>query len=272
MHKRLLGSLVLAGALLAGASVAGDAIDAVAAAPDEFRVLLENDQVRVIEYEIKPGQHEPWHTHPPKVSYVLAGGKLRITPQGGAPFDVTETAGEASWMAALGPHHAENIGRSPVRILLVEVKAAVSAVSDVAPSLVGAWRLVSMTKPDASGGAQPMWGEHPQGFLLYTADGHMAAQVYDPRRPRLEGPWQSAGAAAAQVQYAGLSTYFGTYAVDAEAHTVTHAVEGAMVPDWIGSKLVRSYRFLGPDRVELRVVADRQVVTDGLVLLWERIR
>lgn len=271
MNERLIISMVLAGALLAGTSQAGDAIDAVAAAPDEFRILLENDQVRVIEYEIRPGQQEPWHTHPPKVSYVLAGGTLRIVPQDGAPFEVTETAGEASWMAALGTHHAENIGTTPVRILLVEVKSAADAGPGAGPSLVGAWRLVSMTKPDAAGAPQPMWGEHPSGFLLYTADGHMAAQVYDPRRPRLDGPWQSADAEAAQVQYIGLSTYFGTYAIDAEAHTVTHAVEGAMVPDWIGSRLVRSYRFLDADHVELRVVADRQVVTDGLMLLWERI-
>lgn len=267
-----LASAAMAGALFAGGSSAGDAVDAVAAAPDEFTVLLENDAVRVIEYEIRPGQQEPWHTHPPKVSYVLAGGKLRVRLIDGTSFDVTETAGETSWMAALGPHHAENIGATPVRILLIEVKSAAAAASGTEPSLVGAWRLVSMTKPDASGAAQSYWGEQTSGFLLYTADGHMAAQVYDARRPRLGVAWQSANADAALVQYAGLSTYFGTYSVDAKAHTVTHAVEGAMVPDWIGSKLVRSYQFIDANHIELRVVADNQIVVDGLVLQWERIR
>jgi quercetin dioxygenase-like cupin family protein len=124
--------MALAGALIGGACFASDSIDAVAVAPNEFRILLENDSVRVLEYEIRPGQQEPWHTHPPKVSYVLAGGRLRITPKLGAPFDITETVGEASWMASLGPHRAENIGTTPVRILLVEVKSAASAAASIA--------------------------------------------------------------------------------------------------------------------------------------------
>ena len=44
-----------------------------------------------------------------------------------------------------------------------------------------------------------------------------------------------------------------------------------MAPDWIGTKLTRSYRFIEPNRVELRVVADAQVAAIGLVLTWERI-
>jgi hypothetical protein len=43
-----------------------------------------------------------------------------------------------------------------------------------------------------------------------------------------------------------------------------------MVPDWIGTKLVRRYRFLNPDRIELTVVPDAQVVTTGLALVWQR--
>jgi quercetin dioxygenase-like cupin family protein len=127
MRKTWHAFIALAAALAGGPSQAAENIDAVAAAPDEFTVRLDNDHVRVIEYEIRPGEQEPWHTHPPKVSYVLAGGKLRITLRDGTSFDVTETPGETSWMEALGPHHAENVGSTPVRILLVEVKAAARA-------------------------------------------------------------------------------------------------------------------------------------------------
>ncbi len=272
MRRRWLVPIALVAVMLGGPSRSAETIDAVAVAPDEFAVKLDNDDVRVIEYEIRPGQQEPWHTHPPKVSYVLTGGTLRIRLKDGTSFDVTETPGETSWRAALGPHHAENIGTTPVRILLVEVKAAAATTAGTEPSLVGAWRLISMTSPDASGAHRPYWGEKPSGFLLYTADGRVAAQVYDTRRARLGVAWQSADAEAARAQYAGLSTYFGTYAVDPKAHTVTHAVEGAMVPDWIGSRLVRAYRFVDADHVELRVVADGQITADGLVLQWERIR
>lgn len=148
---------------------------------------------------------------------------------------------------------------------------AVPGLAQSSPGLVGAWRLESMVVRDANGTTTPYWGDRPTGLIVYTADGHMAAQVYDTRRPRLGVPWESAGPEAARTAFVGLSTYFGTYAVDAAAQTVTHTVEGAMVPDWVGTKLVRRYRFLTPDRVELGVVPDAQLPGTGLVLVWQRV-
>jgi hypothetical protein len=165
--------------------------------------------------------------------------------------------------------------RAAVYLLLVSVvvgSLARSAEAQPTSTLVGAWRLVSITSPDAMGTPRPYWGEQPTGLIIYTADGQMAAQLYDPRRPRLGVPWEAATPDAARAAFVGLSTYFGTYTVDSKARTVTHTVEGAMAPDWIGSKLVRSYRFLDPDRIELSVVADAQVVVNGLVLVWQRVR
>ncbi len=141
-----------------------------------------------------------------------------------------------------------------------------------AHDLVGTWRLVSMSVRDASGESRPYWGEQPTGLLIYTPDGHVAAQVYDSRRRRLGVPWQSSNPEAARAAFVGLSTYFGTYAVDVDARTVTHIVEGSMAPDWIGTKLVRSFRFLDPNRVELGVVPDAQLMATGLVLVWQRVR
>ncbi len=37
--------------------------DAVIAAPNSHKVLLENDDVRVVEVIVLPGQKEPMHTH-----------------------------------------------------------------------------------------------------------------------------------------------------------------------------------------------------------------
>jgi hypothetical protein len=147
-----------------------------------------------------------------------------------------------------------------------------SAHAQTPPNLVGTWRLVSVNIADTTGRQRPYWDEHPTGLIIYTADGHVAAQVYDSRRARLGVPWESSTAEAARTAFVGMSTYFGTYTVDAAARTVTHMVEGAMAPDWIGTRLVRSYRFLDPDRVELSVVPDGQVVASGLVLVWQRIR
>jgi len=109
-------------ALWSCASFAAD-IDPVVVSPDMYTVLLENDHVRVVRYVIQPGERDNWHTHPPKVSYVASGGKLRITIDGGESFEVTEETGHTSWMSALGRHFAENIGDTPVSVILVEVKS-----------------------------------------------------------------------------------------------------------------------------------------------------
>ena len=53
-------------------------IDPVAASPRQFTVPLENEHVRVVEYTLRPGERDHWRTHPPKVSYVVSGGALRI--------------------------------------------------------------------------------------------------------------------------------------------------------------------------------------------------
>lgn len=141
------------------------------------------------------------------------------------------------------------------------------------PSLVGTWRLVSYIRSDSAGAVQPYWDDRPSGLIVYTADGHVAAQLYDSRRPRVGHPWEHATPEAARTAFVGLVTYFGTYALDPATGTVTHSVEGAMAPDWIGSKLVRAYRFIGPNQVELRVTGDArgQRVANGAVLVWERI-
>ena len=99
-------------------------VDAVTASPDRFTVLLENQHVRVVEYVLLPGERDQWHAHPPKVSYVVSGGTLRITTDDGRSFLSDEKVGSASWMDSLGKHFARNAGKTPVRIVLVEVKNA----------------------------------------------------------------------------------------------------------------------------------------------------
>lgn len=139
-------------------------------------------------------------------------------------------------------------------------------------SLVGTWRLVSFTTGDGQG-AVPYWDAAATGLIIYTADGHVAAQLYDARRPKLGKEWEQADPNTARTLFAGLATYYGRYSVDAETSTVTHLVEGAMLPDWVGSRLVRSYRFVGPNRIELGVLtnADGRPATNRMVLVWERV-
>ncbi len=99
-------------------------VDVVKSTPDKTKILLENEYVRVIEYSLKPGEKDSTHTHPPKTSYVISGGTLRVYPENEKPFDAEEVAGTADWASKRGKHYVENIGKTTVTILLTEIKSA----------------------------------------------------------------------------------------------------------------------------------------------------
>jgi hypothetical protein len=140
-------------------------------------------------------------------------------------------------------------------------------------SLVGTWRLVSFVTSDGQGGVRQYWDERASGLIIYTPEGLVSAQLYDARRPRLGTVWDRASAAAAHAAFSGMASYYGQYSVDAAQGTVTHTIEGAMSPDWIETKLIRRFRFLGPNRVELRVLTSAEGHVGGdTVLTWERVR
>lgn len=99
-------------------------IDPVSVSPDKYKVLLENEHVRVVEYSIRPGEQDQIHTHPPKASYTVEGGLLRIVFEDGASLIDTTNVGDASWSGERPKHFAANVGTTPVRIVLFEIKQA----------------------------------------------------------------------------------------------------------------------------------------------------
>lgn len=56
--------------------------DAVQAAPNNYKIILENAKVRVLEFHGKKGDKIPMHTHPNYVSYFLTDGKGNFTSNG----------------------------------------------------------------------------------------------------------------------------------------------------------------------------------------------
>ena len=91
-------------------------LDGVVASPDQHRVLLENEAVRVIETTIVVGETTPIHTHLwPQVQVVLSGSQfVRRDGDGGILLDTTATPGfvlpRVSFAAPLGRHTIENLG------------------------------------------------------------------------------------------------------------------------------------------------------------------
>jgi ketosteroid isomerase-like protein/quercetin dioxygenase-like cupin family protein len=99
-------------------------VDGLVSSPGNFKLLLENDQVRVLQYTLLPGALDHWHTHPPRVGYVLSGAKIRVTEADGTHQDYDEKGGDIYWGDFSPLHDTLNVGATPYIALLVEVKAA----------------------------------------------------------------------------------------------------------------------------------------------------
>lgn len=98
-------------------------IDMVKTSPDQARVLTENEHVRVVEYTIKPGEKDVWHTHPPRSSYVISGGTVKVYTVNGEPKVSEVKTGTSSWAGFGAKHFVENVGTTVIKIILTEIKS-----------------------------------------------------------------------------------------------------------------------------------------------------
>jgi hypothetical protein len=139
-------------------------------------------------------------------------------------------------------------------LLLVTV-AFTQLPTEEAHALIGTWRLVEFTDLDKEGKWQYRFGEHPRGYFVYDATGHVHIQIM--RVPPL-APFPEASLAGnrpptaehALAAYTAYVAYFGTYTVDLKKHVVTHHVEGSLSPDFTDTDQPRPFKLEG-DRLEI---------------------
>ncbi len=142
----------------------------------------------------------------------------------------------------------------------------------MARELIGVWRLVSYTEEqNGREDGHPM-GATPEGYLIYTADGFVSAQLMKPRRSLLQSrDWQGGTPEEDQEAGSGYIAYCGAYEVDEEKGTVTHIPSVALLPNLIHQRQLRLASFSG-ERLTLRVVSarseDEVIVTSRLE--WQR--
>ena len=95
--------------------------DPVTLSPQYYKVLIDNDEVRLVEFHLTPGAKEPTHSHARGFVYALEDAKLRITFPDGRSEDISVKAGESRWRDKI-THAVENIGTTQARTLAVELK------------------------------------------------------------------------------------------------------------------------------------------------------
>jgi hypothetical protein len=106
-----------------------ESLDALIAAPEHHLLLLENDRVRVLDTRITPGATVPVQTHRwPSVLYVVSMSDfVRYNADGEAVVDSRNSARPTIapavfWSEPLPPHSLENVGKSELRVICVELK------------------------------------------------------------------------------------------------------------------------------------------------------
>ena len=89
--------------------------------PDKYRVVFENERVRVLEYRDEPGQRTSPHQHPDSVMITLSGFERRLVDADGRSREATLEPGVVRWLGAQ-VHSGENIGATPTHVVFVELK------------------------------------------------------------------------------------------------------------------------------------------------------
>jgi quercetin dioxygenase-like cupin family protein len=97
-----------------------DNLDPVVASPNEYRLLLDTPEARVVEMRLPPGTSDQAHSHPHEYVYFIHGGKARVHVDG-ATIELDPPDGHIMdhepWT-----HRVENIGDREILALIFELK------------------------------------------------------------------------------------------------------------------------------------------------------
>jgi quercetin dioxygenase-like cupin family protein len=95
--------------------------DPVQIAPEHYKVLVDNAQVRVLRATRGPHEKAPMHSHPDYVTVYLTDLNQKITLPDGTVQEVHRKAGTTSFSKAT-THAEDNTSDQPLEVVVVELK------------------------------------------------------------------------------------------------------------------------------------------------------
>ena len=117
----LLAALLATGFIRSDVALTRSTQDPLVVNSKTIALKLENTRVRVLEATLKPGDKEQLHSHPAYVIYVIEGGKVRTHGVDGSAVEADFKTGDVIYRDPV-THWAENIGKTVIRLELVELK------------------------------------------------------------------------------------------------------------------------------------------------------
>jgi beta-alanine degradation protein BauB len=102
-------------------SLTAAAQDPVHTDGDKYKVLRENDRVRVLEYRDEPGAKTHQHRHPAFVLYALNAFKRKLMLPDGKTMMREFKVGDVM-VSEAQTHIGENVGTTSTHVIMVELK------------------------------------------------------------------------------------------------------------------------------------------------------
>lgn len=148
--------------------------------------------------------------------------------------------------------------------------ADMSYAQDNSSSVVGTWKLVSVETRMTDGRSYASFGENPEGYVIYSADGFMSVTMQYGNRPHFVS--QNAREASLEEKASvsdTFSAYAGRYELLPGADTVIHHIDVSSNPNWNGVQQVRRYQ-IDADQLTL---SNKQPIADSIsYLIWKRVK
>jgi Lipocalin-like domain len=133
--------------------------------------------------------------------------------------------------------------------------------------LIGCWSLLSFEFESADGNIQYPLGQDAEGSIFYSPDGYVAVNIMMKKRASFidEALYAIRGLRFLDLPYLA---YSGKYELDDLHSSVTHFVEIALYPEWIGVAQFRQIVWIGD---HLQLSADNSASNGGQArLVWKK--
>jgi len=160
--------------------------DPVKVAGNQYRLIAENENVRIVEANLAPGAKTVMHSHPALMSVVLVPGSAKWTkPDGKVDQSPANMARGSVISMGAESHVSENTGKTPLRVILVEFKkpAPPAGKAHKAPSLASCKQLADAPHATAQlcgGAAGSSVAKHTHASnAVYVALSDVQAEITD---------------------------------------------------------------------------------------------
>jgi hypothetical protein len=141
----------------------------------------------------------------------------------------------------------------------------------VRSKIVGTWKLLLTENTLKDGSKTHDYGPNGKGFLIYSNDGYMCAELMDPDRPKWKNPDQPTQEEKASA-FDDSAGYCGRYQIDTKHHLLVHLPEVSSAPSYVGSRQIRQYRFEGGLLILSGGPVEDEPDLASWKLVWERVR